>query len=142
MTPDAVRKKERTSRGDEPLRVVTEEAWNPHYIFYAPSCLAHPSSALSQCSEALSSGWMNLFRVLPVPDSSLPAATLLKLTHFGSWSLHELAAWRLPRQQTSATDFCSPRNQEGSGHVLTSGMGHLIVRWQKSVAPKFALRKW
>lgn len=54
-------RKERTSRGDEPLRVVTEEAWNPHYILYAPLCLAHPSSALSQCSEALSSGWMNLF---------------------------------------------------------------------------------
>ena len=52
--------KESTSRGDKPLHVVTEEAWNPHYILYAPLCLARPSSALSQCSEALSSGWMNL----------------------------------------------------------------------------------
>lgn len=52
--------KESTSRGDEPLHVVTEEAWNPHYILSASLCLAHPSSALSQRSEALSSGWLDL----------------------------------------------------------------------------------
>lgn len=52
--------KKSTSRGDEPLHVVTEEAWNPHYILYASLCLAHPSSALSQRSEALSSSWLDL----------------------------------------------------------------------------------
>lgn len=78
-----------------------------------------------------------------MPDSSsLPAATLLANSFPGSWSLHELAAWRLPRQQTSATDFCSPRNQEGSGHVLQWDVDISSSRWQKSVAPKFALRKW
>lgn len=59
------------------------------------------------------------------------------LIHFLAPGPSELAACRLPRQQTSVTDFCSPRGQEGSGHVLQWDVDISSSCWQESVAPDF-----
>lgn len=141
MTPHTVT----AQREEMSLQICSQRSPGVPTVFFVPlwilPVLPLPWAAVVR--PRLVAGWLCL-QVLPVPDSlSLPAATLLTNSFPGSWSLHELAARRLPRQQTSVTDFCSPRGQEGSGHVLQWDVGISSSRWQKSVAPKFSpLLKW
>lgn len=107
----------------------------PTIIFMPLWGPAEPSAGVVRPGLMATSSASELFTE---PDSSLPPATPFSNLFPGSWSLHELAAYKLPRQQTSVTDFCSTRGREGSGHVLQWNIDISSSHWQESVAPKFS----